>query len=194
MAEESVKVAVRVRPFNSREKEAGSTLIVNMVGNQTIITNPDDKQEKKFAFDHSYWSHDGFKVDDKGYNTATNPKYADQQKVFNDLGEGVLKNSWDGFNASLFAYGQTGSGKSYSVVGYGTNRGIVPMVCEQIFKKGDTMKGSGKTIEVTFSMLEIYSEIVRDLLQPSGNKKTGLTIRQSQKNGFYGKFTNYPPS
>lgn len=36
---------------------------------------------------------------------------------------------------SLFAYGQTGSGKSYSMVGYGTNKGIVPITCDEIFKK-----------------------------------------------------------
>ena len=47
------------------------------------------------------------------------PKYADQKRVFDDLGVGVLTNAWDGFNCSLFAYGQTGSGKSYSMVGYG---------------------------------------------------------------------------
>ena len=39
------------------------------------------------------------------------------------MGVGVLKNAWEGYNASLFAYGQTGSGKSYSVVGYGANKG-----------------------------------------------------------------------
>ena len=44
--------------------------------------------------------------------------------MFNDLGAGVLANAWQGYNASLFAYGQTGSGKSYSVIGYGTNRGL----------------------------------------------------------------------
>ena len=46
-----------------------------------------------------------------------------KKKVYNDLGVGVLKNAWEGYNASLFAYGQTGSGKSYSVVGYGSNKG-----------------------------------------------------------------------
>ena len=46
-----------------------------------------------------------------------------QMKVYNDLGKGVLKNAWEGFNTSLFAYGQTGSGKSWSIVGYGANRG-----------------------------------------------------------------------
>ena len=43
--------------------------------------------------------------------------------VFNDLGLGVLDNAWKGYNTSLFAYGQTGSGKSYSMVGYGENKG-----------------------------------------------------------------------
>jgi len=43
--------------------------------------------------------------------------------VFKDLGMGVLANAWEGFNSTLFAYGQTGSGKSWSVVGYGINKG-----------------------------------------------------------------------
>ncbi len=46
-----------------------------------------------------------------------------QTKVFEDLGRGVLSNAWNGYNCSLFAYGQTGSGKSYSMVGYGANKG-----------------------------------------------------------------------
>ena len=46
-----------------------------------------------------------------------------QQQVYNDLGVGVLKNAWEGYNTTLFAYGQTGSGKSWSIVGYGVNKG-----------------------------------------------------------------------
>jgi hypothetical protein len=34
-------------------------------------------------------------------------------------------------------------------------------------------------------MLEIYNEQVRDLLNPQGNKKGGLKIRQHPKKGFY---------
>ena len=55
MAEENVKVAVRVRPFNQREKDSNSKLVVQMQGNQTMITNPKTNEEKKFAFDYSYW-------------------------------------------------------------------------------------------------------------------------------------------
>ena len=130
-----------------------------------------------------YRSHDGFTEMPDGYNKADGTKYHDQLKVFNDLGQGVLTNAWEGYNASLFAYGQTGSGKSYSVVGYGNNKGIVPQVCDAIFKTAATI--TDKQIEVYFSMLEIYSEVVRDLLSPSKDRKQGLMIRQDPKNGFY---------
>lgn len=35
----------------------------------------------------------------------------------------------------MFAYGQTGSGKSYSMIGYGANKGIVPMTMDEIFNR-----------------------------------------------------------
>ena len=35
----------------------------------------------------------------------------------------MLDNAWEGYNSTLFAYGQTGSGKSWSMVGYGVNKG-----------------------------------------------------------------------
>jgi hypothetical protein len=37
-----------------------------MIGVQTIITNPVNKEEKKFSFDFSYWSHDGFTMNSDG--------------------------------------------------------------------------------------------------------------------------------
>lgn len=55
MSEENLRVAVRVRPFNQREKDANSKLVVSMSGNQTILINPKTKEEKKFAYDYSYW-------------------------------------------------------------------------------------------------------------------------------------------
>ena len=70
MSVESVQVAVRVRPFNSRETGQNSTCIIRMNGPTTYITNPDDGNEKDFNFDYSYWSHDGFIVDENGYNTS----------------------------------------------------------------------------------------------------------------------------
>ena len=114
-----------------------------------------------------------------------------QKQVYNDIGQGILDNAWKGFNATLFAYGQTGSGKSWSVIGYGANKGIVPELCEQLFKGITANKDKeGSSYEVKFSMLEIYNEVAIDLLDAknSGKKKqTGLKVRQHPKRGFYGK-------
>lgn len=55
-----------------------------------------------------------------------------QKRVFEELGHGVLENAWKGYNCSLFAYGQTGSGKSYSMVGYGANKGVIEHACTPI--------------------------------------------------------------
>lgn len=58
---ESVRVAVRVRPFNSREKARNAVNIVEMNGCSTTLRDPSGtEQTKTFAFDYSYWSHDGF--------------------------------------------------------------------------------------------------------------------------------------
>ena len=78
--------------------------------------------------------------------------YIFQAKVFDDLGRGILDNAWKGYNCSLFAYGQTGSGKSYSVMGYGANKGIVPIFCDEIFKAiEEKRQTAGKDEDYTVS-------------------------------------------
>jgi hypothetical protein len=59
----------------------------------------------------------------------------------------------------------------------------VPLVCEEIFTSKSPIEGA--TTEVTFSMLEIYSEVVRDLLNSKADRKSGLNIREDPKIGFY---------
>eukprot|EP00288_Rhodomonas_lens_P002224 CAMPEP_0177731524 /NCGR_PEP_ID=MMETSP0484_2-20121128/22603_1 /TAXON_ID=354590 /ORGANISM="Rhodomonas lens, Strain RHODO" /LENGTH=972 /DNA_ID=CAMNT_0019244655 /DNA_START=136 /DNA_END=3050 /DNA_ORIENTATION=- len=187
---ESVRVAVRVRPFNQREKDRNAKLCVRMLDKSTTLVNPEDGKEKTFTFDYSYWSHDGQAEQPDGYNKCAGPglgsngaTYHDQQAVFDDLGQGVLNNAYEGFNSCLFAYGQTGSGKSYSMVGYGTNKGIVPITCDEIFKKIELNDQPDKfQFQVTIQMLEIYNEQVRDLFaktSPSG----GLKVRMNPKSG-----------
>ncbi|CAG2190260.1 Kinesin-like protein KIF1A,Kinesin-II 95 kDa subunit,Kinesin-II 85 kDa subunit,Kinesin-like protein KIF28P,Kinesin-like protein KIF16B,Kinesin-like protein KIF17,Kinesin-like protein KIF1C,Kinesin-like protein KIN-1,Chromosome-associated kinesin KIF4B,Kinesin-like protein CIN8,Kinesin-like protein unc-104,Chromosome-associated kinesin KIF4,Kinesin-related protein 8,Osmotic avoidance abnormal protein 3,Kinesin-like protein KIF3A,Kinesin-like protein KIF13B,Kinesin-like protein KIN-12B,Kinesin-like protein K len=176
MPDEAVKVAVRVRPFNQREKDRTSKLIIKMQDQMTTIANPETPNEepKKFSFDYSYWSHDGFTEDSAGNLLVdkAGSKYASQRRVFEDLGQGVLDNAFEGYNCSLFAYGQTGSGKSYSMVGYGPNRGIVPITCDELFQTVENNSDANRRFEVTFSMLEIYNEQVRDLLSKDNPKGT----------------------
>jgi hypothetical protein len=59
----SVKVAVRVRPFNSREVDLQSKLIIEMNNNTTKITDIQTNEKRDFTFDYSFWSHDGFETD-----------------------------------------------------------------------------------------------------------------------------------
>lgn len=47
----------------------------------------------------------------------------------------MLQNAWDGYNSTLFAYGQTGSGKSWSMVGYGVNKGTQIQIGIPFFAK-----------------------------------------------------------
>ena len=206
MPAESLKVAVRVRPFNQRENDRNAKCIIRMSGINTTIINPDTQEEKEFAFDYSYWSHDGFDVleapeDDlgypgEGYNAPTNRRggpttsefgseYASQKEVYEGLGRGVLNNALEGYNCCLFAYGQTGSGKSYSFVGYGSNKGVVPQVCDEVFKRKVDIEASGTTqLQVTFSMMEIYNEKIRDLLNPDAKTNNDLKVRTTPKGTY----------
>lgn len=78
------------------------------------------------------------------------------------------------------------------MIGSGANMGIVPILCKEIFKGMSDAKKLNKPVEVTFSMLEIYSENVRDLLTSKNNaknKKNSLLVRENPKTGFYGSKT-----
>ena len=82
--------------------------MIEMNGNQTTIKAPANDLEKEgskmFAFDYSYWSFDGFIEESNGYLAPDGSKsrYCDQKKIFDDLGQGILKNAMDGYNASIF--------------------------------------------------------------------------------------------
>ena len=64
---QSISVAVRVRPFNDREKERNSACCITMKNSTTIITDPATGKEKPYTFDFSFWSHDRFVTDEEGY-------------------------------------------------------------------------------------------------------------------------------
>ena len=190
----SVQVGVRVRPFNTREKDNNSICVIEMNGNQTVIKD-ELGQPRTFTFDHSFWSHDCYIEQPNGYLAPDDSgKYADQAFVYNALGKQILDNAWEGYHCCLFAYGQTGSGKSYSMVGYGENKGIVPISCEEIFKRIESNKNDNIHYEVEVSMLEIYNEKVQDLLVPINKRPVGgLKIRESKTLGvFVADLTKYP--
>lgn len=181
----SVVVAVRVRPFNVREIELNTKLCINMQGNSTKLSD-DYGTERTFTFDYSFWSHDGFDISEDGSYIKKTDKYADQAHVYSTVGKQVLQNALDGYHCCLFAYGQTGSGKSYSMIGYGPNRGIVPIISEEIFNIVKSQTSKMKWFEVNVSMLEIYNEKIQDLLIPVNKRPAGgLKTRESKAIGVY---------
>ncbi|XP_016345659.1 kinesin-like protein KIF1A isoform X5 [Sinocyclocheilus anshuiensis] len=176
MAGASVKVAVRVRPFNSREIGKESKCIIQMSGNTTTIINPKlPKESKSFNFDYSYWSH----------TTPEDVNYACQKQVFKDIGEEMLLHAFEGYNVCIFAYGQTGAGKSYTMMGKQEKdqEGIIPLLCEDLFTKISANNDNSMSYSVEVSYMEIYCERVRDLLNPKN--KGNLRVREHPLMGPY---------
>ncbi|XP_042618241.1 kinesin-like protein KIF16B [Cyprinus carpio] len=181
----SVRVAVRVRPMNRREKDLSAKCIIEMEGNKTTITNlkiPDGvtgdsvrERAKTFTYDFSYDSSD-----------CKNASFVSQEKVFKDLGTDVLKAAFEGYNACIFAYGQTGSGKSHTMMGIPGDVGLIPRICEGLFSR---ISGMTRRDEASFrtevSYLEIYNERVRDLLRRKMAKTYNLRVREHPKEGPY---------
>ncbi|XP_051992890.1 kinesin-like protein KIF16B isoform X2 [Xyrauchen texanus] len=181
----SVRVAVRVRPMNRREKDLSAKCIIKMEGNKTTITNlkiPDGvtgdsvrDRTKTFTYDFSYDSSD-----------CKNTSFVSQEKVFKELGTDVLKAAFEGYNACIFAYGQTGSGKSHTMMGIPGDVGLIPRICEGLFSR---ISGMTRRDEASFrtevSYLEIYNERVRDLLRRKMVKTFNLRVREHPKYGPY---------
>ncbi|XP_071607726.1 kinesin-like protein KIF1A isoform X11 [Heliangelus exortis] len=177
MAGASVKVAVRVRPFNSREMSRESKCIIQMSGSTTTILNPKQPKEtpKSFSFDYSYWSH----------TTPADINYASQKQVYQDIGEEMLQHAFEGYNVCIFAYGQTGAGKSYTMMGKQEKdqQGIIPQLCEDLFSRINDTTNDNMSYSVEVSYMEIYCERVRDLLNPKN--KGNLRVREHPLMGPY---------
>uniref|UniRef100_A0A663EBX0 Kinesin family member 16B n=1 Tax=Aquila chrysaetos chrysaetos TaxID=223781 RepID=A0A663EBX0_AQUCH len=181
----SVKVAVRVRPMNRREKDLNAKFIISMEKNKTTITNlkvPEGgtgdtgrERTKTFTYDFSYFSAD-----------SKSPSFVCQEMVFRNLGTDVLKSAFEGYNACVFAYGQTGSGKSYTMMGNAGDAGLIPRICEGLFSKiSEKTKRNEASFRTEVSYLEIYNERVRDLLRRKSSKTNNLRIREHPKEGPY---------
>ncbi|XP_064103663.1 kinesin-like protein KIF13A isoform X4 [Macrobrachium nipponense] len=177
---DKIRVAVRVRPFNRREKELGCKSIVAMTSNQTILHHPSalDKQDsrkqpKTFAFDHCFES-----------LSTESSNFATQEKVFAAMGHDILNNAFAGYNACIFAYGQTGSGKSYTMMGAADTKGIIPRLCDTLFERIAADSSAHSSYKVEVSYMEIYNEKVHDLLDPKGSRQT-LKVREHNILGPY---------
>ncbi|XP_037130125.1 kinesin-like protein KIFC3 isoform X1 [Syngnathus acus] len=93
---------------------------------------------------------------------------ATQEEVFQEI-EPLVTSCIDGYHVCIFAYGQTGSGKTYTMEGSVENPGINQRALKHLFSGIEERKDMWSYI-VTVSSVEIYNEVLRDLLSKDGEK------------------------
>ncbi|KAJ1637555.1 P-loop containing nucleoside triphosphate hydrolase protein [Pavlovales sp. CCMP2436] len=161
----SVMVAVRVRPQNAREiaQQEANCIDVGPDGSCIIIKPGEEDKKYTFSFDYSY-------------NDDT-----DQAIVYDNLGAPILAKAFQGWNGTIFAYGQTGTGKSFSMTGTADKRGIIPQMNNDLFRQVSLISAAepGREFLVTCSFMEIYNEVLYDLLDPSVKKGTSKDRKSS---------------
>ncbi|XP_056626635.1 kinesin-like protein KIF19 [Triplophysa dalaica] len=163
-------VALRIRPLSDAELEEGATIIAHKVDDQMVVLmdpmeDPDDilrahrSREKTYMFD-------------VGFDYS-----ATQDEVYRSTTKGLIEGLISGYNATVFAYGPTGCGKTYTMLGTDREPGIYVRTLNDLFKAieetSDDMQYS-----VSMSYLEIYNEMIRDLLNPSSGF---LDLREDSK-------------
>ncbi|XP_066496966.1 kinesin-like protein KIF19, partial [Tiliqua scincoides] len=168
--EQQLTVALRIRPINEDELEEGAAIIAHRVGEQMVVLmdpteDPDDilranrSREKTFIFDMVF-----------GHKATQEEVYVSTTK---NLIEGIIS----GYNATVFAYGPTGAGKTYTMLGTDSEPGIYIRTLNDLFRAIEATSGD-MNYSVCMSYLEIYNEVIRDLLNPSSGY---LELREDSK-------------
>ncbi|XP_014678184.1 PREDICTED: kinesin-like protein KIF3A [Priapulus caudatus] len=169
---ENVKVVVRCRPLNEKEKQTGFKEIVKVeqVQGRVTVSTPNSsagEPPKVFTFD-----------------TVFGPD-AKQVDIYNQTARPIVDSVLEGYNGTIFAYGQTGTGKTFTMEGVRTVPelcGIIPNSFAHIF--GHIAKAEeDKKFLVRVSYLEIYNEEVRDLLNKDQNVR--LEVKERPDVGVY---------
>ncbi|KAG1677072.1 hypothetical protein FOA52_001242 [Chlamydomonas sp. UWO 241] len=155
----SIRVYARVRPAAS--PTASSSAYASGAGGALAVAPAPDG--RTLSVNVSGATH-GF-----AFNSVLGPG-ATQAQVFSEVSE-LVQSSLDGYSVCIFSYGQTGSGKTYSMAGgAGDGRGLVPRAIERILHSVDRLRLQEWTYSVSVSVLEIYNERLRDLLD-AGSKE-----------------------
>ncbi|CAF0971218.1 unnamed protein product [Adineta ricciae] len=169
--EQQVIVACRIRPMTDEEKIEGAMPIAHKVAddNVVVLLDPEEdhdnalranrSRERKYVFD------------------VVSDKDADQQEVYASSSKLLLSSVLEGYNATVFAYGATGAGKTYTMLGTENNPGVMYRTLHDLFVEIKKFEGK-REYQVTMSYLEIYNELIRDLLAPSSSF---LELREDAK-------------
>ncbi|KAG9352881.1 hypothetical protein JZ751_017457 [Albula glossodonta] len=181
MASESVKVVVRCRPMNDREKALNCKMVVSIEPSrcQCFIEKPGATEEppKQFTFDGAYFIHQS------------------TEQMYNEIAYPLVEGVTEGYNGTIFAYGQTGSGKSFSMQGVAepaAQRGIIPRAFEHIFESIQLKEHPERGVYVRdLSMHTVHSvrECERIMEQGWKNRSVGYTLMNKDSSRSHSIFT-----
>uniref|UniRef100_A0A671MF83 Kinesin-like protein n=1 Tax=Sinocyclocheilus anshuiensis TaxID=1608454 RepID=A0A671MF83_9TELE len=168
---DNVKVVVRCRPLNEKEKMMAhkQAVAVDEIRGTITVNKLDMTSEppKTFTFD-----------------TVFGPD-SKQLDVYNLTARPIIDSVLEGYNGTIFAYGQTGTGKTFTMEGVRAVpelRGIIPNSFAHVF--GHIAKAEGDTsVFFVISYLEIYNEEVRDLLGKDQMQR--LEVKERPDVGVY---------
>ena len=184
-------VALRARPLLARELEDSNYKTISILDPETVsITIPTEyiSTDKGKYYFHGEKKIKVTKVKeatfkfDFAFDTQT-----EQADIYQYTTSHLVKQIINGFNATVFAYGATGTGKTYTMVGEGENWGIMIRAISDLFKMISQDKEKEKKFVIKISYVEIYNEIIKDLLSDSNNSMNNnykpLEIRTDAQKG-----------
>ncbi|XP_035469172.1 kinesin-like protein KIF19 [Scophthalmus maximus] len=168
--EHQLTVALRIRPLSDAEQEEAATTVAHRLDDQMVVLmdpmeDPDDilranrSREKTYMFDVAF-----------DYS-------ASQDEVYRATTKGLIEGLISGYNATVFAYGPTGCGKTYTMLGTDKEPGIYVRTLNDLFRAIEETSDD-MLYSVSMSYLEIYNEMIRDLLNPSSGF---LDLREDSK-------------
>ncbi|KAG4913090.1 hypothetical protein JHK86_053523 [Glycine max] len=156
---ENVTVTVRFRPLNPREIRQGEEIAWYADG-ETILRN-EYNPSIAYAYDRVF-----------GPTTTT-------RQVYDVAAQHVVSGSMEGINGTVFAYGVTSSGKTHTMHGDQRSPGIIPLAVKDAFSI--IQETPNREFLLRVSYLEIYNEVVNDLLNPAGQN---LRIREDAQGTY----------
>eukprot|EP01065_Artemidia_motanka_P026803 TRINITY_DN3203_c0_g2_i1.p1 TRINITY_DN3203_c0_g2~~TRINITY_DN3203_c0_g2_i1.p1 ORF type:complete len:1205 (+),score=501.04 TRINITY_DN3203_c0_g2_i1:83-3697(+) len=178
----AVRVFVRVRPVNEREKDGKASVCVKVSPQSTVSVVRRDRPVCTYQLDGVLWS--SFTAGD---THAVGVPFADQAAVYEQVGAPLVTNTLIGYNSCLFAYGQTGSGKTFTMMGERDDAelsGVIPRLCRDLFARIEKLQRDSPELSfaVSVSYMELYLEQSRDLLDPD---RDSLRVRQHPIEGVF---------
>ncbi|KAL3244486.1 hypothetical protein MRX96_002249 [Rhipicephalus microplus] len=105
----------------------------------------------------------------------------DTKDVFERTTKEMLTTLLDGYNSSVFVYGATGTRKMFTKLGSEDCPGVVSLTASELYRRVDRLRSKGQSCDVAVAYMEVYNEVVRDLLCPKG---PSLVVRDDPAKGI----------